>query len=328
MAAARLRRLLAEDRPAIRSYDEAEFARRLHYDRPVESSLRLLESLLQANLELLDSLGDAEWDREGSHDELGAYSVDVLVRRSADHFPLHAEQIEATWRAVRPDDRARQDALILRLRREGEAGRRAYQILIELTDVTPPVWRRLVVADTAPLPVFHRIIQTAFGWQDRHLHEFRVGQVRIGEPDDEGVLAPAIDEESVRLYQILADVGDRALYEYDFGDGWTHDILLEDMWEVEERPVPQCTAGERAGPPEDCGGPSGYRRLMAALADPSDEEHERLRAWAGRFSPGRCDLELIDRRLARLARGRNPGGWRRPPRPSRGPAFTTPGDTE
>ena len=94
----RLRRLIAEDRPAIIGYDEPEYARRLHYDRPIGSSLLVLKAVRQASAELLESLTDDEWERDGTHTESGAYSVDNWLRIYAGHAPDHADQIRAARR--------------------------------------------------------------------------------------------------------------------------------------------------------------------------------------------------------------------------------------
>ncbi len=95
----RLRKLIAEDEAIIQAYDEPEFARRLHYDRPIGSSLAVLQAVRAASLELLESLTSAEWDRRGTHAESGAYSVDDWLRIYAGHPLDHAAQIRE---AVRP----------------------------------------------------------------------------------------------------------------------------------------------------------------------------------------------------------------------------------
>ena len=94
----RLRRLIAEDNPAIPDYDEEQFARRLHYDRPIEPSLAVLRSVREASLQLLEALTPEEWQRSGVHSEAGPYSVDDWLRTYANHSHDHADQI---WRARR-----------------------------------------------------------------------------------------------------------------------------------------------------------------------------------------------------------------------------------
>ena len=92
-AAVRLRLLLAEDRPAIHGYDQDEFARRLHYDRPHETSLEAFRWARQSTAEILECLGPDEWLREGTHSEAGAYGVDTWLKTYASHAHKHARQI-------------------------------------------------------------------------------------------------------------------------------------------------------------------------------------------------------------------------------------------
>ncbi|MBA2717816.1 MAG: DinB family protein [Chloroflexi bacterium] len=98
MAYIRLRRLIAEDDPQIVGYDEPEWARRLHYDRPIASSLAVLTAVRAASLQLLESLDDAEWERAGTHTESGPYAVDDWLRIYAEHSHEHADQIRAARR--------------------------------------------------------------------------------------------------------------------------------------------------------------------------------------------------------------------------------------
>lgn len=97
----RLRRLLAEDDPVIAGYDEPEWARRLHYDRPIEASLAVLGAVRAASHQLLLALEPAEWERAGTHSESGAYSVDRWLGIYAEHSHEHADQIR---RARRGED--------------------------------------------------------------------------------------------------------------------------------------------------------------------------------------------------------------------------------
>ena len=95
MAYIRLRRLIAEDQPLIAGYDEPEWARRLHYDRPIAASLAVLAAVRTASLQLLESLTPDEWARSGTHSESGPYAVDDWLQIYADHSHDHAAQIRA-----------------------------------------------------------------------------------------------------------------------------------------------------------------------------------------------------------------------------------------
>ncbi len=92
-SAIRLRRLLAEDSPRIDGYDEEEFARRLHYDRPIENSLAALKAARETTADILDRLNEEEWQRAGTHSERGVYSVEAWLEIYASHAHDHAEQI-------------------------------------------------------------------------------------------------------------------------------------------------------------------------------------------------------------------------------------------
>jgi DinB superfamily len=94
----RLRRLIAEDQPVIQGYDEPEYARRLHYDRPITSSLAVVRAVRDSSLELLESLTPAEWSRSGTHSDSGSYSVDEWLEIYADHSADHADQIRRARR--------------------------------------------------------------------------------------------------------------------------------------------------------------------------------------------------------------------------------------
>ena len=100
MAYIRLRRLIAEDFPSIAGYDEPEWARRLHYDRPIVSSVAILAAVRAGSLELLESLTPDEWTRRGIHGESGAYGVEEWLRIYAGHPHEHAEQIRAARTSV------------------------------------------------------------------------------------------------------------------------------------------------------------------------------------------------------------------------------------
>jgi hypothetical protein len=96
----RLRKLLAQDGPVLEAYDEAEFARRLHYERPIEPSLAVLAAVRAASAQLLDSLGEAEWMRVGRHSESGPYSIDDWLAIYAAHAHDHADQIRRARRGI------------------------------------------------------------------------------------------------------------------------------------------------------------------------------------------------------------------------------------
>ncbi len=92
-SAIRLRLLLAEDRPRIMAYDEAVFARKLHYDRPIEASLEAFKAARRTTGEILERMTEDEWQREGTHSEVGRYSVQKWLEIYSVHAHNHARQI-------------------------------------------------------------------------------------------------------------------------------------------------------------------------------------------------------------------------------------------
>jgi len=92
-SAIRLRKLLAEDNPTIQGYSEPEFARRLHYDRPIEGSMLAFKGARESTASLLGKLSDGDWSRSGTHTESGPYSVETWLQIYAAHGHDHADQI-------------------------------------------------------------------------------------------------------------------------------------------------------------------------------------------------------------------------------------------
>ena len=166
-----------------------------------------------------------------------------------------------------------------------------YQLEVTLHDTEPPVWRRVLVDGASTLHHVHEVIQAAFGWWNYHLHEVEVGRARYGVPDpEEDWGPPPKDERRIRLDSIAGE-GSKLTYNYDFGDDWRHRILVEKVLAADPTTaLPACIDGRRACPPEDCGGPWGYRELLEILADPTHPEHDERREWIGRpFDPEAFD---------------------------------------
>ncbi len=176
------------------------------------------------------------------------------------------------------------------------------QIKVTLEGIRPPIWRRLVVHGDATLAQLHDVLQVAMGWEHCHLHCFRIGDARFGPADHGGFDLGEIDESTVRVAEALAMSG-RGIYEYDFGDSWEHQLLVEKAEvPIAKGGVATCTAGKRSGPPEDCGGIWGYANLLEALADPAHEEHEELLEWVGgNFDSERFDKEAVNAVLKRIS---------------------------
>lgn len=176
-----------------------------------------------------------------------------------------------------------------------------YQLKVTLKDITPPIWRRLEVPSEITLYRLHQVLQIAFGWWDAHLHQFIAHGAYYGEPDPE-LEMDVVSERSTRLHSIARKVKDRFIYEYDFGDSWEHDLVLEAILTPEPGvKYPRCLAGKRHRPPEDVGGPRGYQEFLAAIRDQDHPEHEEYLEWAGgSFDPEAFDLAEVNRGLKRI----------------------------
>ena len=152
-----------------------------------------------------------------------------------------------------------------------------YQLKVTLDEVEPPVWRQLEVPGDITIAKLHSVIQLAMGWLDYHLHEFRIGEVAYGEPDPEFDDDREVkDDRRARLSRAVHGAGVEFVYLYDFGDGWTHRVVVEHIRPPEPRiRYPRVLAGARACPPEDVGGPDGYVDFLEAIAYPKHSDQYR-----------------------------------------------------
>lgn len=181
---------------------------------------------------------------------------------------------------------------------------RLYQFKITLLESQPPIWRRIQVKDST-LDMLHERIQTAMGWTNSHLHQFEIDGERYGDPDllDDGFEDfECVDSTVTKISEIIPKDGKRFkfLYEYDFGDGWEHEVLFEGCLKAEKGGrYPVCVEGERNCPPEDVGGVWGYAEFLEAIANPKHEEHDRMLEWAGEFDPEEFDAGKTTKAMRR-----------------------------
>ncbi len=158
---------------------------------------------------------------------------------------------------------------------------------VELTEVHPPVWRRIAVPSNTLLDRLQVLIQRAMGWKDDHMYGFETATTSFIDPRFRRG-EPSADEE--RLISIANEVGDRFTYVYDFGDNWTHTVTLEEIREAGDVNQSEILGGAGACPPEDTGGVGRYGYLLEALADPAHADHEEAVEWFGvDFDPTRYD---------------------------------------
>lgn len=188
-----------------------------------------------------------------------------------------------------------------------------YQFKITLEEVEPQIWRRIQVPEKYSFWDLHVAIQDAMNWTDSHLHQFDIvnpkndKEVHIGIPDDEGLIeylptTIAGWEEFIGDY--FSEKNHSCYYNYDFGNNWIHKIELEKIVQaVPACKYPICVAGERACPPEDCGGVCGYKNFLEIINDPQHEEYERMLEWIGddfdseKFDPQKVRFDNPKKRL-------------------------------
>jgi hypothetical protein len=175
------------------------------------------------------------------------------------------------------------------------------QIKVTLKGTEPPIWRRFQVGNDISLYKLHNILQVVMGWEGYHLYRFGVGGVDFGEPDPE-FGDDMKSASAAKLNQLVRGEKTKFIYEYDFGDSWEHEILIEKILPPEEGVrYPVCLDGKRACPPEDCGGVWGYADLLETIQNPESEEYEEMMEWlGGEFDPEAFDLEAINQSLKHL----------------------------
>jgi len=175
-----------------------------------------------------------------------------------------------------------------------------FQIKITLKNINPPIWRRILVAPEIKLDKLHDVLQIVMGWTNSHLHQFKTPLGDIADPAFE--LEETASSKKATLQSVLPGPKSHISYEYDFGDGWEHQILLEQMVELDSPVLARCLEGARACPPEDCGGSWDYADLCMILKNPKHPQYKNMSAWIGPgFDPEALDVGAINKRLARLA---------------------------
>ena len=172
-----------------------------------------------------------------------------------------------------------------------------FQFKITLLDSKPLIWRRIQVTD-GTLDELHEHIQTSMGWTNSHLHHFRIGEQLYGDPmlmEESMEEMDYKDSTRTRISKIVPKTGKRLsfMYEYDFGDGWEHDVLFEGCPQKEPgQKYPLCLEGERACPPEDVGGIGGFYEFLDAIGNKRHKQHKEMLEWiVGDFDPEKFDAK-------------------------------------
>ena len=180
--------------------------------------------------------------------------------------------------------------------------KKTYQIQIALKGSRPKIWRRILVPSDLLLSDFHKVIQTTMGWTNSHLHQFiknRTFYARRMPDDYTWEEMNNVDYKKLKISDLLKKEKEKIVYEYDFGDSWEHEIILEKILPIdEEKKYPVCLTGKNNCPPEDCGGIWGYSDLLEILKQPDHEEYEEYSEWVGEdFDPKYFDKDKINKML-------------------------------
>lgn len=184
-----------------------------------------------------------------------------------------------------------------------------YDFTVTLIDAEPPVWRRFLLRRPASFADLHEAIQHACAWENYHLYEFRTkprGQtIAMCEFEDALSESGAPPADTVKLETHFQKNGDSCLYIYDFGDNWHHQVELNGTVQRPDEFARKLVEGERAFPPEDCGGIWGYEicceaaRLSPGQIRRLEPEHretvESRREWMGDWAPAAFELDTARR---------------------------------
>ena len=175
---------------------------------------------------------------------------------------------------------------------------------IKLMGTEPLVTRTFKVSSESSMYVLHHIIQVVMGWNNYHLNQFEVGDLVIADKRlwDEDEMGPITDAKEVSVGEVFTKVGNTAVYEYDFGDGWMHHLELVDRSiHPTQEVLPLVISGENACPPEDCGGILGYKELLEVLKNPIHPEYGETKVWVGStFNPTKFSVDACNKELGKL----------------------------
>ena len=177
-----------------------------------------------------------------------------------------------------------------------------YQLKISLKYTKPPIWRRVLIPANMELEDLHEVIQGVMEWYDCHLHHFIQGNT-FYQPHPEPMedmffmsQSEMVDSSGVKIRDLLTHEKQKMQYEYDFGDSWIHEIILEKIVEREEnKTYPVCIKGKLACPPEDCGGLPGYYSILDGGEFMDKETRDYYMEEIG--DPEKFDINSVNDRL-------------------------------
>ena len=184
---------------------------------------------------------------------------------------------------------------------------KTYVLYASIEDCPVKVFRRIKVPSNLWLGNLGKILITAFGWAGYHLSQFTKGGVdytskeNIEESFDFGYQR-SIDEMTVTVEDVLPQKGSTISFEYDFGDGWIHNVRVSSVSDEPLKDEDICvTSGKGACPPEDVGGVWGYSQMLDILSGKVDDPEEKAsyEEWLGlrkgeSYDPEEFDLEMAN----------------------------------
>ena len=158
-----------------------------------------------------------------------------------------------------------------------EPGAEVYRLHVWIRQISPMIWRRLLVRSDSTIADLHYTLQIAFGWSDAHLNRFHIHGQDYGVYHDGGI-SFSNNPNQVKLSDFRFRINEHFLYEYDFGDCWQHEVRVEARLALEtKRTYPGCIGGQRRTPPEDCGGPLAFMAQRDTVASRADDLIEDIR---------------------------------------------------
>ena len=181
-----------------------------------------------------------------------------------------------------------------------------WRLTVRLTGVMPIVWRTILVRPDTKLAMLHRYLQAAMGWRECHPYMFSIESKQYLIPNrDWDVDRKVHDARRYTLARLFPKLPSRFEYLYDFGDRWKHTIEIENEEAAQYRKqYPICVDGGEPCPPEDLGGPPGYREFLFALRDPKHPQHDDFSGWAkSQFYSGRFWVQDATWRMRDVRRG-------------------------
>jgi hypothetical protein len=171
-----------------------------------------------------------------------------------------------------------------------------YQIQISLKYSKPKIWRRILIYSNTKLSDFHKILQICTGWRNYHLHQFVKDGICYTKKIDDDFDGDIVDYKNIKVKDLLKLEKDKIFYEYDFGDSWEHNIVLEKILSYDNNvKYPICINGKRNFPPEDCGGIYGYEELINILKNPNHKEYKNMVEWLDSLDYTNFDSEYFNK---------------------------------